>query len=189
MAVYVAEFILTLCVIQKCWWTWWVLRPRWQGKTEVFGEKFAPVPHGLPCEECGSWSQSCYSKALDGSALSLHVKISSENIAWELRSSPQCYERFFVCWDVALYSCGHVYLTFQRISVPSAGMSACSPLCCHPRCLICTTPTGLHVLCSFPTLITHSHITQPVFLSGYSFCTTKPWRWRQYDPLKGRKIP
>jgi hypothetical protein len=105
MAVCVAEFNSTLCVILKCWWTWWVLEPSCQGKTEVFGEKFALVPQGLQCEECGSWRLSGYSTALDGSTLSLRVKYHLRTLR-EICGSHHGVVEGSCLLDVALYSCG-----------------------------------------------------------------------------------
>ena len=156
-AVRVAEFNLTLCVILKCWWTWWVLEPGRQGKTEVSGEKFAPVLHGLQCEECGSWSQSGYSKVLDGSTLTLHVKVSSKNIAWHLWLSLSCCGRFLSA------GCGAVFLrTSRRTAVPSTGTSACSSLYCPPRCsvLIHQDPTQC-IAFPPPLACVHSVISAP----------------------------
>jgi len=157
MAVCVAEFNSTLCVILKCWWTWWVLEPSWQGKTEVFGEKFALVPQGLQCEECGSWRLSGYSTALDGSTLSLRVKISSKNIAWDLWFSPWCCGRFLSA------GCGAVFLrTLRRMAVPSAGTSACPSLYCPPRCSVLVHQDPAQCIALLPpSACVHSDLSPP----------------------------
>jgi hypothetical protein len=92
--------------------------------------------------------------------------------------------------DVALYSCGHCGGRQCPLLVHLLAPHSTSPLgvvYSYTK----TLPSALHycplsllALWSLSTLITH-----PMLLSCYSFHTTKPWRWRQYDLLKGWEIP